>query len=857
MFTLTSVCRLILASWACAHLCAQTEYLRLVGNPADGFGAAVLGPGDLDLDGYVDVLVGAPQGGGGAGAVHVYSGRDGRLRLTLTDPGSAGFGTRLRSAGDVDRDGHPDFWGESQAHLTVWSGRTLTLLGRVPAAPMWDAGGDVDGDRVPDLVLGIGGPASEVWLVSGRDLSLLARLPVPYLQFVRWAGDVDADGRTDLLVGDLTSSARVSLIAANDGRTIRQHRAVCIGQPMTAGPAGDQDGDGTPDYYTYETTDCYPPITVGVVTVVSGGSGARIGGFAGRLICAHTTCLVSEFLEEPLGFATLDGTGSLCALTHRVGRFGAGPTATVVTATGREVLAIPGAAAVLVGDIDRDGASDVAVADTGAGTVTVLSLQPHRKLAEVLASTEAPPLANYGRVFELGDLDGDGTADFAVAFPTWTYSIGSSVTCNVVSGANFSRLFSLRGRTLAGTVPSVQVADAGDLNGDGRPDILFTVANDTGAVQPDQGGAYSSTGSPLFAFSNPDWSYGTSVCGGIDWNQDGSSDVVISATTFAHVLSGRDQSVLFSWSRGGKLKRLADLDGDGRPDLAFGDTVLSSGSGALLGARVGTVAWADAGDVDGDRTPDVWSATAAGLECISGRTWFTLRTLAWPFPNPSPTLASGDWDADSVADLAVGSEAENLALVVSGRDGRELFRYRGRGSDGFGASVGLATSPLPGRSHLAVAAPLGGPYGFGYAFLLADARFPPGASEFGVPCGRSGAEPALSWTGGPARIGATCALRVTGQTSSAVVVWGGSERDWNGTALPLRLAVVGVPACVLQVSPTALVVGPMTPPLLTLPIGIPLDPTLLGAQVAFQSALVGATLTDAGFANAVRITIAE
>ena len=55
--------------------------------PPIDFGQHVSGVGDVNGDGYADVIVGAPgnsAGGEGAGRAYVYSGKDGRVLLTLT-----------------------------------------------------------------------------------------------------------------------------------------------------------------------------------------------------------------------------------------------------------------------------------------------------------------------------------------------------------------------------------------------------------------------------------------------------------------------------------------------------------------------------------------------------------------------------------------------------------------------------------------------------------------------------------------------------------------------------------------------------------------------------------------------------
>lgn len=201
----------------------------------DNFGTSVSGAGDVDGDGYSDLLVGAYGTDGGAlidaGSAFVYSGATGLLLYRWNGGDhSEYFGWAVSDAGDFNNDGFDDLligapfsspfglFIAGSAH--VYSGATGALLGQWSGPATLDrlgysvsGVGDVNNDGFDDIIVGTPESANGLrpraglaMVYSGATGNLLyewrgAEARDTFGHSVSGAGDVNADGYADLVVG--------------------------------------------------------------------------------------------------------------------------------------------------------------------------------------------------------------------------------------------------------------------------------------------------------------------------------------------------------------------------------------------------------------------------------------------------------------------------------------------------------------------------------------------------------------------------------------------------------------------------------------------------------------------------------
>ena len=783
------------------------------------FGIAVSTAGDVNGDGFSDVFVGAPDWDGGQsdeGKVFLWFGAASGL---ATDPdwswepdqATVRVGASVSTAGDLNGDGYDDIVAGapsysagplSQGAAYVWAGGAAgpgaspdwVLLG---GSLLYELGtgvsdaGDVNGDGYDDLLIGVRGWSSpESWegavllylggVSSHLDPTGLGANPTPagadwrfesnqanvrVAEAISGAGDVNGDGYDDVIIGG-------GWYDAQNGAAW-----VFFGGPGDLGP------DGRPGNADWNTT-AFAGVAFG--RTVSGIGDVNGDGYAD--VAVGTSYYTNGQAEEGW-VGVYAGSAS-------------GPTLLPLWQhEGNQAGAHFGAALEAGGDVDGDGFADMLV---GAPQEDGPSGQPDRGRAYLfegsangLATTSS--LSSYGlqansehglALASAGDLDGDGFGDVLIGAPFMDVNVSDDGWVLAMRGTP-DGLAESPAWTVQSNQPNakmgITIASAGDVDADGYSDVLVG-APFYDAGEPDEGVVFFYRGGPGVLAGGAAWTaqsnqagaqLGQGVDGAGDVNGDGYGDVILGAPFYSN--TGAHEGAAFVW-----LGSAAGLGANGTP--ANADRVLTHDQDdAAFGQGVAGI-----GDVNGDGYQDVaigapgrdGAGENAGAAYVhAGGPGGTAVTASWSARGDGAFQrfgyivdGAGDVNGDGFSDLAVGAGSYSELFVNEGA----VFLWHG-------SPVGFGPSGIPSNADWSatggqVEARLGDAVSTagdvnrdGYSDLIAGA--------WGWSNGQSDEGQARVWLGGPTGLARAPVWMVESDVASAklgMVVSDGGDLNGDG-----------------------------------------------------------------------------
>ena len=664
---------------------ATADWVAECNQPWCRMGSAVAPAGDVDGDGYGDLLVGCPDYDNGStneGIALLYRGSPSGLDLLGTrtsgtpsnadwgydpDQSYAYLGRSLASAGDVNNDGYADVVvgaysysnGESdEGGVFVFHGSASGLSATPnfvaesddPNAWFGDAvasAGDIDGDGYSDLVVGCprcdgsGYQKGVVFVYRGSFGGLTspavrtyegAKDSGDYGKSVATAGDVNGDGYADLLVGAPRADAPLvesglmhvfygsaSGLSATPDWIVQGDQADG-GLGRSVSTAGDVTGDG------------YADVIVGAYLQDEGQSDEGA---------------VFLYMGSPSG---LDAEG-----TRPTGA----PANADWSAEGDQIDAWFGKSVAIAGDVNGDGYSDVVVgADgydlvgTGGGrAVLYLGTQGGVLTASTWSRASAQAGSEMGAtVSGAGDVNADGYADVMVGSPGYDGGLSGQGRVDIhfggPSGISATPSWSALGENADARFGEALDA-AGDVDGDGYGDVVIAAPDDDDG-SGDRGKVYLYAGSSGGPDATPTWSQ-----------------------------RGFDGS----FNRGKSVAGVGDLDGDGYGDVVILDTAYvhffrgsAVGLTTLHGSMFRCCNWKDvdgAGDVNGDGFADVLVAGSSDAMVIygpfeGGGLFKPIPDAFFPYVSAESAAGVGDINGDGYADFVIGSSDYDDVYVYHG-----------------------------------------------------------------------------------------------------------------------------------------------------------------------------------------------
>ncbi len=353
------------------------------------------------------------------------------------------------------------------------------------------------------------------------------------------------------------------------------------------------------------------------------------------------------------------------------------------------------------GDVNGDGFDDILVGDCSTHTVSLYN-------GGATGASSSPAWQDSGSgsyactLAAVGDVNGDGYADFMVGDPSDSSSAG---TVSLYVGGSSGPTFRQSWTGAPGEQLGTGLFGLGDLNGDGYDDLGITawIAEDATTDGLDRLDVYYGAANGPSTAADWTWQHQTAagsslfpnagiVATGLDLLGDGYNDLAIGGTwddglgnantfvTFSGSSSGLSSSAsstVGAWLSENRLVLLGgDLDGDGRKELLVSaDGLVIHVQGSTFTDLAGLVSSVHVVDVDGNgmdelamAIPDGWSAGRPTSYILA--IYANGATKPWLGSSTGSVLVPlGDLNGDGSLDAAIWDGSLKLWYGAQDADG--------------------------------------------------------------------------------------------------------------------------------------------------------------------------------------------
>ena len=625
---------------------------------------------DLNGDGKIDVAVATNSY---TSVVGVLLGNgDGTFQAQVTYPG--GTNATALAVGDFNGDGIVDL------AITTSTGVNILL-----------------GGALPDLSIVLTHPSS----FTRGQIGAWYRIVVSNAGYVSSSGVV---GVVDTLPVGLTATA-----IAGDGWTCVLQTLTCTRSDSLAAGAS------------------YPAITVRVN--VAGNASGSVTNTA--TVSDGSEANMANNTASDLTLIRLTSSTSLTS-SPNPSLFGQAVTltATVLGGTAGKVTFYDGAGvlgvatmaggqAALTTVMMSSGAHSLRAQYDGDASYGPSSSAPRSQTVATAASNGLQPPASYTvgtnlmpALVAVGDFNRDGKADLV------TVNGNSANNVSVLLGNGNGTFQTPVNYPVAVSYPRTVVV--GDFDGDGKPDLAVSGNNGIYVLLGNGDGTFQAATTVGTVYANE--------MVAADFDGDGNLDLVVVANGVVTILLGKGDGTFQAPATNpypgaavsSDLLAVADLNGDGKPDLVAGgggfnpvvSVLLGNGDGTFQAALTYTYTtgfyYVDSltmGDFNGDGKPDVALISWSGIDVLLGNGDGSLQAPIPSTLNYTPAYAAlaGDFNGDGKLDLAYGGYSYSQVVIAFGNGDGTFQHGVPYVTDGYGGNLVLADFNGDFRPDLSVA----------------------------------------------------------------------------------------------------------------------------------------------------------